>query len=154
MSKAGYVYLNREGVRIDHETWLKHLGDDSYRTVRQFDNGVVKVTLFWVGKLNAVQRQSFRDTWPVFEMRVLNYKADGNLAADPVADGQSFPDEESAIKGYEEFLLQWTDCDRKDDGSFVEVDNHLAPPPPPDPDAPTSSSEGVKGLPEDLGAAW
>ncbi len=153
MSKVPYLYLNRQGMNIDHATWLKLLGDESYRIVREFDNGVVQIRLIWVGKLSRVQRQSFRETWPVYEMRVMNYKADGSLAADPVEDGKTFPDEESGIKAYEEFLLTWTDCERDDENKFVEVDNHLAPPPPPDPDAPTST-EGVKGLPEDLGAAW
>lgn len=149
-----FTYIDRTGRKIDHGEWLKRLADDSYRTVRQFDNGIVQVSLFWVGKLNRLQAQSFRDTWPVFSVRVLNYKADGSLAADPVDDNRTFHDEESALDWYEEFLTTWTESVIDDDGKLVEVDNHLAPPPPPDPDAPTSSAETVKGLPDDLGAAW
>lgn len=154
MSPQSYTYLDRQGLRIDHGKWLKLLADDSYRTVRQFDNGIVQISLFWVGKLNRVQASSFRDTWPVFALRVMNYRDDGSLTADPVDDGRTFPTEEDAIKFYETFLLQWTDCEQDDEGKLIEVDNHLAPPPPPDPDAPTSGAEALKGIPDDFGAAW
>ena len=151
MKPSTYTYLDRDGNRIDHGTWLKHLSDDKYRTVREFDNGIVQVRIFWVGKLNRLQAQSFRETWPVFEVRVMNYREDGSLAADPVDDGLTFPDESSALDWYESFLTTWTESEINDEGKLVEVDNHLAPPPPPDPDAPTST---LKDAPEDFGAAW
>jgi hypothetical protein len=154
MSNAGYKYIDRQNRNIEHGAWLNLLADEKYRIVREFDNGVVQIRLIWVGKLNRLQHSSFRDTWPVYEMRVMNYRANGTLAADPVEDGKTFPHEDAAVAAYEEFLVQWTECEFDDEDKFVEVDNHLAPPPPPDPDAPTSTAEEVKGLPDDLGAAW
>lgn len=154
MSAQSYTYLDRQGLRINPGKWLKLQADDSYRTIRQFDNGTVQVSLFWVGKLTRLQASSFRDTWPVFSARVFNYKADGTISPDPVDDNRTFHDEESALDWYEEFLTCWTDSTIDDNGNLVEVDNLLAPPPPPDPDAPTSTAEDVKGLPDDLGAAW
>ena len=151
MKQATYLYIDRTGRRIDHGEWLKRLSDESYCTVKEFDNGQVNVRLRWVGKLNRLQAQSFRDTWPVFAARVMNYKEDGSLAADPVDDGRTFHDEESALDWYEEFLTTWTESFINEDGKLAEVDNHLAPPPPPDPDAPTST---LKDAPEDFGAAW
>ena len=90
-------------------------------------------------------------TTEVVTQFVLLSGGDGSLAADPVDDGRTFHDEESALNWYEEFLTTWTESTIDEDGELVEVDNHLAPPPPPDPDAPTST---LKDAPEDFGAAW
>ena len=151
LPKHSHLYFDREGHRIEKELWDKRQADPSYRIVREFDNGQIQVRVIWNGKLNRLQAQSFRDTWPIFEVRAMNYRADGSLAADPNFDGQTFAHEDDAIETLEIFLEDWTKSYRTDDGRLVEVDNHLAPPPPPDPNVPTST---IKDAPEDFGAAW
>lgn len=148
---TGYIYIDRHGLRMNKQVWEERQADPAYRIVSEFDNGVVQVRLIWNGRITKAQSQQFRDTWPIFELRVMNYNAEGRLVPDPVADNETFSDFESAVDAYEEFLIVWANCERKDDGSFVEVDNNLAPPPPPDPDAPTSV---LKDAPEDFGTAW
>lgn len=145
------IYIDRHGLRIPKQTWENYRADPTYRVVKEFDNGVVQVRLIWNGQMNKMQSQAFRETWPIFEVRVMNYTADGRLVPDPVADGETFPDESRALEAYEEFLVTWANCEIGADGALIEVDNQLAPPPPPDPDAPTSV---LKDAPEDLGAAW
>lgn len=145
------LYFDREGKRINHLKWKALAGDPLYRTVKEFDNGRVQVRLIWNGSLTLQQKLSFRDTWPLFAMRVMNYNAQGVLQPDPSSDGETFPTESDALNGYEQFLINWADCHIDDNGNLVEVDNNLAPPPPPDPDAPTST---LKDAPADFGAAW
>lgn len=145
------LYFNRDGKPIIGAEWKKLTADPAYRTLKEFDNGRVQVRLIWNGALTLQQKTSFRDTWPLFAIRVMNYDAEGNLRPDPSCDGETFAHEHEALNGYEEFLITWADCHINDDGNLVEVDNHLAPPPPPDPDAPTST---LKDAPPDFGAAW
>lgn len=146
-----YTYIGRDGSRLTKESWDRLQQDPSKRIVREYDNGEIQVRLIWNGRMTKTQAQSFRDTWPVFEIRVMNYNAEGRLVPDPVADNSTFPSENEAINAYEEFLITWADCEVGDDGNLIEKDNHLAPPPPPDPDAPTSV---LKDAPPDFGAAW
>lgn len=145
------LYFNREGAPIPSAKWFQLRKDPAYRTLKEFDNGRVQVRLIWNGALTLQQKTSFRDTWPLFAMRVMNYDSEGKLRPDPSRDGETFAYEHEALNGYEEFLVTWADCHIDDDGALVEVDNHLAPPPPPDPDAPTSV---LKDAPPDFGAAW
>lgn len=147
-----HIYIDRYGLRIPKQTWDTYQADPAYRVVREFDNGVVQLRVIWNGRLNQLQAQSFRETWPVYEVRVMNYTAEGKLVPDPVSDNSTFPDEAAALDAYEEFLVTWADCEIDAEGKLVEVGNQLAPPPPPDPDAPTSTA--IKNVPEDLGAAW
>ncbi len=144
------IYLNRDGLRIDKAQWKVLQADEDYKVVRQFDNGTVRVRLVWIGSVTDKQAQTFRDTWPVFTISVWNYRADGSMVLDPVKNGETFPHIEQGIAAYEEFLLDWTDCEVTDDGRFIEVDNSLAPPPPPDPNKPADVV--IEGLTDDFGA--
>ncbi len=133
-----YTHYDRNGEKISALQWFELMNDSAYHNIREFDNGSVRVMLAWSGKVTPKQHSSFRDTWPLFVLYVANYDANGKPVKDPVMDGKTFPDEESAIKGYEKFLTQWTTCEIDDKGAFIEKDNLLAPPPPPDPNAPQS----------------
>lgn len=144
------LYFNREGMPMSGAQWKLMTANPNYRVLKEFDNGRVQVRLIWNGALTLQQKTSFRDTWPLFSIRIMNYDAEGKLRPDP-RDGTTFAYEADALNGYEEFLITWADCHINDDGILVEVDNHLAPPPPPDPDAPTST---LKDAPADFGAAW
>lgn len=150
MKADRYWYFDRQGIRMTREEWCAKQTDSSYRIVREYDNGSVFLRLMWNGRLTNKEADTFRDCWPLFQLVAGNYDSTGTLRRDPNFDGESFPNEESALKAYETFLETWTECERKDDGKFVEVDNDLAPPPPPDPDEPTSV---IKGMPSDF-AAW
>jgi hypothetical protein len=138
LAKSGFHFVDRAGRLIDRDKWQELSGDADYRVLREFDNGIVHVSLVWSGVLNRREFSAFRETWPVYMLRVANYHENGSTTPDPVMDGKAFPDEGSAIKGYEDFLIQWTACEIDDKGVFVERDNQLAPPPPPNPDTPQS----------------
>ena len=138
-----YQYFNRQGSRITREEWDKLMSGPD-RTLRMFDNGKVRVMLQFDGAISPLAASSFRDTWPLFRMSVQNYDAKGFLRPDPI-DGMTFPNEVSAIDGYQDFLQAWADC-CDDNGMFVEKDNLLAPPPPPDPDEPQSVLKGQESF--------
>lgn len=144
------IYLNRDGLRIDKAKWTELQKDDSYRVIREFDNGKVRVRLVWEGRVDKAHAQSFRDTWPIFSMGVWNYRADGSMVIDPVKNGETYSHIEEAVRAYEEFLIDWTDCEEGDDGRLIEVDNLLTPPPPPDPNKPADVV--IEGLTDDFGA--
>lgn len=143
-------YYDRDGRPMSETEWKRKSEDESYRLIRNFDNGVVMARLVWLGKLTNMQKSSFRDTWPLFAIRVSNYGSDGVLRPDPNLDDETFAYEQNAIDCYEDFLLTWTECDRNDDGKFVEVDNIYTPPPPPDPNKPADVK--IEGLTDDFGA--
>lgn len=144
------LFFDKEGRRIDAAKWAELQKQPEYVTMKEYDNGKVRVRLVWLGKLSQKEASSFRDTWPLFTISVWNYNAQGALVPDPVSNGETFPDEESALTAYEDFLITWTDSQMGENG-LIEVDNALAPPPPPDPDAPTSE---LKNAPPDFTAAW
>ena len=148
-----YTHYDRNGLKISASQWLELMGDPTYHIIREFDNGSVRVMLVWNGKVTPKEHSSFRDTWPLFVLYVANYKANGRLVKDPTMNGVTFAFESDAIKGYEEFLKFWTDCEVNDDGEFVEVGNELAPPPPPPPPNPDAPTSALKDAP-DFGAAW
>lgn len=137
MARVGY--FDRAGLPITQAFWKEKQADPSYTTVRQYDNAVVKVTLKWNGRVT--NTDTFQDYWPMFILLVQNYTSDGSLANDPVAGDKTFGSEEAALKGYEDFLVDWTGSERDTEGAFVEADNLLTPPPPPDPNQPASVSE-------------
>jgi len=143
-------YYDRTGRPMSLAEWKLKSEDEDYRLIRNFDNGVVKARLVWLGKLSSIEKSSFRDTWPLFSINVWNYGSDGQLRVDPNMSGQTFAHEQNAIDCYEDFLLTWTDCDRDDDGKFFEVDNIYTPPPPPDPNKPADVK--IEGLTDDFGA--
>lgn len=130
------IYVDREGKHISSEEWKLKSGDIAYTTVKEYDNGVVRVTLKWNGRVSGPSAQSFADCWPIFVILVKNYKADGTLVNDPVDNDQYFPNEADAVKAYESFLLKWTESEVDDAGEFMEEGNVLTPPPPPDPNKP------------------
>lgn len=129
------AYIDREGRLINQAAWNAHRADHAYTIVREYDNGVVNVKVEWKGRVTDYG-QVYPEFHKVFGLVVKNYTADGSLALDPVEQGRTFPTEAAAVKFYEEFLVQWTDCEKDDNGEFIEADNALTPPPPPNPDAP------------------
>lgn len=145
-----YFYFDRDGNRIDKASWAQRQNDPHYRILREYDNGSVFLRLMWNGRLTKVEKDAWRDTWPLFQIVVGNYDSKGSLVRDPVMDGETYACESDAIKAYEEFLETWTESHRKDDGTFKEIGNDLAPPPPPDPDVPASE---IKGVPSGF-VAW
>ena len=146
---ASKKYINRSGVPITQSDWHDLAKDENYVKVRRFDNGKVHVELLWYG---AIPEKDVRNVLPefysVFSLIVKNYRENGELVYDPMS-GETYPDEASAIAGYEMFLFRHGECE-VDDGKFIEVNNKLAPPPPPDPDAP--SQKPIEGLTDDFGA--
>jgi hypothetical protein len=133
------AFIDRQGKAIGAEAWKERQKDASYVIVSQYDNGVVQVTLKWNGRIENPQN-TFPSYWPVFVLLVKNYKADGTLALDPESD-QTFGDEASAVKAYEDFLVRWTESTTNEEGEFVEQDNLLTPPAPPNPDLPESDAQ-------------
>ena len=148
------IYLGRDGRRLQAHEWARLQKDEDYCSVRAYDNGAVRVLLRWQGKVP--DPNTFTEYFPVFAMRVMNYRHDGSMVDDPVGSGKTFFKESDAIKAYETFLETWTACLRDQSGEFVELENDLAPPPPPDPDAPTSDVLALKGVDLDDGdiGAW
>lgn len=129
-------YIDREGNAITEADWKKKQADAAYAVVKEYDNGVVRVTLKWNGRIAGPDATSYPDYWPVFVLLVKNYKADGTLVNDPADNDQKFPNEEAAIKAYEAFLTKWTESQIGESGEFQEEGNVLTPPPPPDPNKP------------------
>ena len=129
-------YLNRAGEQISKKKWSELMLDPDYVSVREYDNGVIRVSLRWSGCV-----KNFGNTFPnyykVFTLSVSNYREDGSLVKDPVEQELTFPNEASAVNFYEKYLLKWTDSERNDANEFVEIGNTLTPPPPPDPDRPS-----------------
>jgi len=143
------TYYDREGERISLTAWRERLKDVSYSTLKQYDNGTVRITLDWVGRVRDAAN-SFRETWPLFVLHVNNYGSDGVLRADPIEDGRTFPDEEAALKAYTEFLTRWTESHVVENGitgemELVEEGNTLVPDAPPDPNRPTTTVEDDVG---------
>lgn len=143
MSRTMYGYFDKQGDGISHGEWLALTKDPAYVLLRQYDNGQVRATVTWEGKVLNPQNM-LPDFYPVLRLSVSNYASDGSRRPDPVEDGKTFPNETAAVAAYEEFLERWTASHRVEDGQtgeseFVEVDNDLAPPPPPDKDAPMST---------------
>ena len=142
-------YFDREGRRIDAAAWAELQKKPEYVTLKEYDNGAVRLRLVWIGKISEKEHSAFRDTWPLFTMSVWNYNDEGRPVPDPVANGETFSNESDALTAYEDFLVNWTDSEFGENG-LIEADNNLAPPPPPDPDKPTTEMV----LDEDNDAAW
>lgn len=139
-------YFGRDGRQCQKVEWTRLRGDASYRNVRQYDNGVIRVIVEWEGEQKNAD-DTFKDCHELFTLHASNYDAEGILRPDPNQDGRTFPTEEWAVKAYDDFLYAWTDCHSDENDNLVEVDNELEPekpPPPPDPDAPTSDVSKIK----------
>lgn len=141
---ANVIYIGRDGALMRLADWKLKQADATYKTVREYDNAVVRVELTWSGRV-VDPGNTFADYYPVFVLLVKNYKADGTLANDPVDSDKTFPNEALAVAAYQEFLKRWTECSSTETGAFVEADNLLAPPPPPDPNRPATESEDSGG---------
>lgn len=139
------AFVDREGKFIEHRAWMAKSNNPTYWTVAQFDNGVVQVTLKWVGRIEN-PGNSYRDLWPVYILLVKNYKADGTLAVDPADSDKTFANEADGVKAYQEFLTKWTESKVDDStGEFAEVGNTLELPKPPDPNQPVTESAELPG---------
>lgn len=145
-------YYDRQGEKISLKAWREKLADASYAAVKAFDDGRVRVTLDWVGRVRDAEN-SFQDTWPVFVMNVGNYGSDGVLRSDPIENGKTYPDETAALNAYTAFIAKWTESQMEVDletgeEQLVEVGNTLAPvepPKPPDPNRPTTETDDEVG---------
>lgn len=131
-------YIDRDGNATSKEDWQRKRNDATYTVLQEYDNGVVRAKLQWVGRVDA---NTFPSMWKNFVLLVSNYKADGTLVADPVDNDTYYANEAAATKGYQDFLAKWTACEIDEEGEFTEADNALVPPPPPSPDAPMSQAE-------------
>jgi hypothetical protein len=145
-------FYDRDGEKISLAAWKEKQADESYTTLKQFDNGKVRVILEWNGRVPNAD-SSFSDTWPLFILTVGNYASDGRLRTDPVDDGKTFSNEKDALDFYTAFIAKWTESELEVDletGEEVlhEVGNTLAPvepPKPPDPNRPTTDTDDEVG---------
>lgn len=132
------AYLAPDGkTRLQMIEWVKAQKDHSQLFLREYDNGIIYVTVQWVGKV-----MNYGDVYPEFykvmRLNVSNYTSEGILAPDPTMASVWFPNEKLAIEAYEKFVMEWSASNRDSTGKFIEEDNALTPPPPPNPDAPTT----------------
>jgi hypothetical protein len=147
MAKIGY--FDREGDAVSPQLWKEKQADKAYKHLKAFDNGSVLVTLDWNGKVND-PANSWRDSWAVFVLNVINYDSQGVGRPDPIMDGKTFPYEEDAVKAYEDFLVSWTESHRVTNGvtgedELVEEGNRLVPDAPPDPNRPATAVDDDVG---------
>jgi len=134
-------YIDRAGKTITAKEWKEKRDDPLYSTVKEYDNGVVKVTLKWSGRV-ANPQNTYAEFWPVFILLVKNYRSDGSCVDDPVDGDRTYPTEAAGDIAYQTFLLKWTECETSEHtDEFVEFGNSLAPEPPPDPNKPATQSE-------------
>jgi hypothetical protein len=146
------AYMDKDGLLISKSGWINKRADDSYRTIRQFDNGKVRVLLEWYGKVSTPD--SFEDYWELFQLRVFNYLDAGQLVDDPNFRDKFFGTESSGVAAYEDFMLRWTDSLVDEEGNFTESeDNTLEQRQPPPPPVPTDRPSSDAGL-IDGGEAW
>lgn len=150
MAKSNDIkYFSRNSLPITAEQYEEYVKNESYPTVAQYDNGIIRVILRWVGRVTLASRY-FPGEYPIFQLGIWNYDSGGDLQPDP-ASGKTFSYEDEAKKAYDQFLIEWTDSYKEGD-KLVEVDNDLAPVVP-DNDAPTTDLSELKGLTED-DAVW
>ena len=138
-------YLDRDGAIINKAKWEELRKDESYCTVKAYDNGVVQVKAMWVGRALHAEN-TMPEYWPIFILLVKNYNAEGNLVVDPVDSDKTFPTMAAVADSFTKFLTHWTQSTVSEAGELVEVGNTLepiAPPVPPDPNRPATVSEDV-----------
>lgn len=135
MAKVRYV--DRTGKTINKEEYQAFKADPAYTTLRQYDNGAVRVKLLWIGRVVNPHLQFF-DSFKVFGLEVMNYTSDGTLAPDPIYGDQTFSREDAALKAYETFLTKWADCLVDEDGDFMETGNKMEAPKSANPNTPES----------------
>lgn len=129
------IYFDKTGAPMDKSAWEEKRADDEYRTIRAFDNGTIRVMIFWEG-VDKMTADKYRDMWELFRADVFNYDHNNKMKADPVEHNRTFATEEEAIDWYEDFISGWTTSSvqskRNAKGTwveeFVEVGNTMAPP--------------------------
>lgn len=128
-------YIDRDGSEISKQQWAEKKADPNYTTVHAYDNGAIRLSVEWIGRLDDY-KQVFPDYYKVFVLKLQNYTSEGKLVDDPAFDRVWFPNQQDAIKRYESMLVEMTESGYDSSGKFVEQDNQLTPPPPPDPNKP------------------
>ncbi|CAB4121802.1 hypothetical protein UFOVP26_29 [uncultured Caudovirales phage] len=134
MAKSVTPFMSRDGEFLTKQRHAQLLKDEDYCRILQYANDEYHVTVLWHGRIDY---RASPDYWTPYELMVKT-NLDGRWVNDPFSSKQCKSVKE-ATKYYEEFLVNYTDCDIKKDISgqdkFYEVANNLAPPPP-DPDIP------------------
>lgn len=137
MSKEkGPRYKGRADEELTFEEWKANTENEEYSVLCQFRNDKVKLSLEWLGTTSD-SRAPF-EYWDIYELNVWNWLIDGaeleggRWVLDPRS--RRYWDEAAAVKAYERFLVDYTDCEYVplEDGSmaFKEVGNDLTPPDP------------------------
>lgn len=136
-------YYDKLGAPIDFESYKEKRKDPNYKFVELYDNQKVRLSIEWLGKVP--QPDIMRDYWPLFQVNVHNGipQADGSIKwAEDGQSGAKFGRVEDARKAYQEFLVEWTECEMKETKGgvmkFVEADNIHEMPAPPDLNTPVS----------------
>jgi hypothetical protein len=149
-------YINRSGAKITAKEWEALIASESYSTVRRYDNSEVRVVVDWVGTV--ANMDVFPEMRKVIRLDIFNLNSSGKWVKDPVQSDLWFPNEETAINAYEQFIERWTNSHRDENDELIEEDNLYAPPPPPppppSPDAPASDCASIKGVVDDGVGAW
>lgn len=138
MAKAT-TYINKTGSKIDRKEWQKLAEDKSYTVSREFKNQDYRVAVLWEGIVDGSAPSMYWEPW-YFSVETFNGE---KWVHDPFSSTKCSSETE-AIKHYETFLDNYSDCTLKIDVNtgerhFREVGNELEPPPPPDPDIPIIS---------------
>lgn len=118
--------MDRAGTRIMQARHAELQADPNYVTVRQFDNGSIRLVLEWDGII-ANYGQVFPSLYKVFYLKAHNYGSDGTMLPDPNEHNSAFATEAKAIEHYEALLLKHTESERGADGKIIEVGNALPP---------------------------
>jgi len=139
-------YLDRDDNELTRDAWKELRQDQSYVSVKRYDNGEVHVEVEWYGKIDNVQ-YVFDSFKKVFKVTVHNYNAIGQMVLDGANGETWFRNEREAIQHYEDFLSSWTES-HSSGGKFIEEGNTLKPL---NPDLPDSEIS-VPGFEGD--AAW
>lgn len=148
MSKTRFY--DRDGAPIEKDQWAELRKDPGYVDMKVYDNGKVKVTIKWLGKVVSPDNMD-AEYWPLYELEIQNRA--GDVWANDPNSGETFGRFEYALTDYQDFLLNWTDSAMEDLGKgevFVEADDNLAAlPAAPDRNTPESvvaiGDDGVEG---------
>lgn len=124
-------YFDKEVNEISANLCKDLLADESYRTVRAFENEKVRLVITWVGEIKDAD-ELFRTTYPLFKLEQHD-KVDGAWV-ESFESGRTFASMRKVDEYYEDFIVRWTASFFDEDGEIHEVGNLLAPPEPPKPD--------------------
>lgn len=105
------ICVNQEGGVITKEEWLELRSDESYRTIKQYENEKILCLVEWHGVVPArVADPLFVDSWPVFKVKSFNKKSDGSWSTDPIYTSDHYT-KDSALGQYETLLLGYTESE-------------------------------------------